>query len=110
MENLNNEETKCACGANAYCECGPKDESYKLSESLTKYIKEKHTSDECTGFIDGYEKCLEDLSRAGGLSLYQNVENAIIRWNLDGTKTAGSLTREIMGFIELDKNNEGTQV
>ena len=110
MENLDKEETKCACGANAYCECGPKYESYKLSESLTKYIKEKHTSDECTGFIDGYEQCLEDLSKAGGLSLYQNVENAIIGWSLDGTKTAGTLTREIMSHIELDKNNEGTQV
>ena len=110
MENLDKEETKCECGANAYCECGPKYESYKLSKSLTKYIKEKHTSDECTGFIAGYEQCLEDLSKAGGLSLYQQIENAIIGWSLDGTKTAGTLTREIMGYIELNKNNEGTQV
>jgi len=105
MENLDKEETKCACGANAYCECGPKDEYYKLSESLTKYIKDKHTSDECTGFIAGYEQCLEDLSKAGGLSLYQNVENAIIGWSLDGNKTAGFLTREIMGLIEIDKTS-----
>ena len=26
-----------------------------LAEDLTKYIKAKHNSDECTGFIDGYE-------------------------------------------------------
>jgi hypothetical protein len=53
---------------------------------------------------------LEDLSKAGGLLLYQNVENAIIGWSLDGTKTAGSLTREIIAYIELEKNDEGTQV
>jgi hypothetical protein len=53
---------------------------------------------------------LEDLSKAGGLSLYQQIENAIIGWSLDGTKTAGTLTREIMGYIELNKNNEGTKV
>jgi hypothetical protein len=32
--------------------------------------------------------------------LYSAIEAAIIRWNLDGTKTAGSLTREIMLLIE----------
>lgn len=30
------------------------------------------------------------------LSLYQQIEQAIIRWSNDGTKTAGTLTREIM--------------
>jgi hypothetical protein len=32
--------------------------------------------------------------------LYSAIEAAIIRWNLDGTKTAGSLTREIMSIIK----------
>jgi len=32
--------------------------------------------------------------------LYSAIELAIIRWNLDGTKTAGSLTREIMLLIK----------
>ena len=32
--------------------------------------------------------------------LYNAIEAAIIHWNLDGTKTAGSLTREIMLLIE----------
>jgi hypothetical protein len=32
--------------------------------------------------------------------LYSAIEAAIIRWNLDGTKTAGSLTREIMSITE----------
>jgi hypothetical protein len=32
--------------------------------------------------------------------LYRAIEAAIIHWNLDGTKTAGSLTREIISIIE----------
>jgi len=32
--------------------------------------------------------------------LYSAIEAAIIRWNLDKTKTAGSLTREIMSITE----------
>lgn len=33
------------------------------------------------------------------MTTYQKIENAIIKWNNDGTKTAGSLTREIMEII-----------
>ena len=36
--------------------------------------------------------------------LYSEIENLIITWNNDGTKTAVSLTREIM--ILIDKTNE----
>jgi hypothetical protein len=32
--------------------------------------------------------------------LYSAIEAAIIRWNLDSTKTAGELTREIMLIIK----------
>jgi hypothetical protein len=32
--------------------------------------------------------------------LYSAIEAAIIRWNLDGTKTAGELTREIIIIIK----------
>jgi hypothetical protein len=32
--------------------------------------------------------------------LYSAIELAIIRWTLDGTRTAGSLTREIMSIIK----------
>lgn len=35
--------------------------------------------------------------------LYSEIEDRIIRWNNDGTKTAGSLTREIMALL---KNQE----
>jgi hypothetical protein len=32
--------------------------------------------------------------------LYSKIENLIIIWNNDGTKTAGSLTRDIMKLIK----------
>ena len=32
--------------------------------------------------------------------LYKDIESAIIRWNNDGTQTAGTLTREIMELVE----------
>jgi hypothetical protein len=36
--------------------------------------------------------------------LYSAIEAAIIHWNLDGIKTAGELTREIMSILkEQDK-------
>jgi hypothetical protein len=36
--------------------------------------------------------------------LYAAIEAAIIRWNLDGSKTAGSLTREIILIIKQQKD------
>jgi gas vesicle protein len=35
--------------------------------------------------------------------LYSEIENLIIFWSNDGTKTAGSLTREIMALIKTKK-------
>ena len=32
--------------------------------------------------------------------LYSEIEDLIITWNLDGSKTAGALTREIMLLID----------
>jgi len=42
--------------------------------------------------------------------LYSAIELAIIRWNLDGTRTAGSLTREIMLIIKQQQDEEIKQV
>jgi len=38
--------------------------------------------------------------------LYSAIELAIMRWVLDGTKTAGSLTREIMLIIKQQQDEE----
>jgi hypothetical protein len=32
--------------------------------------------------------------------LYSKIEHLIIAWNIDGTKTAGSLTRDIMKLLK----------
>jgi hypothetical protein len=34
------------------------------------------------------------------VELYSQIENAIIKWSIEGTETAGSLTREIMKLIQ----------
>jgi hypothetical protein len=41
----------------------------KLASELDKYIREKHTQDECMGFIDGFEAALkvEKANKADGL-------------------------------------------
>ena len=53
---------------------------------------------------DNLFEYLEDVyNKAKALDeneLYSAIEAAIIRWNLDGTKTAGSLTRDIISIIE----------
>lgn len=47
-------------------------------------------------------------------SVYGDIENLIITWNLDGTKTAGTLTRRIMKklakhkLINVPKNGKKT--
>lgn len=35
--------------------------------------------------------------------IYQLIETEIIRWSNDGTKTAGTLTREIIEIIKQNK-------
>lgn len=36
--------------------------------------------------------------------LYDAIEKVIIRWSLDGSKTAGSLTRDIISIIKQQDN------
>ncbi len=31
--------------------------------SVSTYIKERHTQEECVGFIDGYEKAVQDFEK-----------------------------------------------
>ena len=57
--------------------------------------------DVCTGECN--RKIISVLDESNK-ELYREIENLIIRWNNDGTKTAGSLTREIVNLIKT--NNE----
>ena len=40
------------------------------------------------------------------LSVESDIEATIIRWNIDGTKTAGELTREIMLILKQQDNDK----
>ena len=40
------------------------------------------------------------------MTLYQEIENQIMIWGHDGTKTAGSLTRKIMKLIEEENKKD----
>ena len=46
------------------------------------------------------------LSKKEQQTLYSEIETLIIKWNIDGTKTAGSLTRDIMKLIENKNENK----
>lgn len=87
---------------------------YHRRFSNSTFISDKKTKcDYCdcdTNIKIGYEKdypnnpdlglcinCGEKLDN--NHNLYSEIENLIIAWNIDGTKTAGHLTREILGLI-----------
>jgi hypothetical protein len=40
------------------------------------------------------------VSNVDNVELYSKIEHLIIAWNIDGTKTAGHLTRQIMKLIK----------
>ena len=40
------------------------------------------------------------------MTLYQEIENQIMIWGHDGTKTAGYLTRKIMKLVEEENKKE----
>lgn len=63
--------------------------------------------EEC-GTFEEYCTCkkeieYKDLSETDK-KIYSEIENLIIFWSNDGTKTAGTLTRRIMYLLEQNKN------
>lgn len=52
------------------------------------------------GYLAGALSNQTELPTYDEDKLYSTIEAAIIRWNIDGTKTAGELTREIMEIIK----------
>ena len=82
-----------------------------FSESLEPLISDKEAledkevvdfyMDVCCVIADEYVSSLgEDKA------LYSDIEDLIIRWSLDDTKTAGHLTRQIMELIKSKGENE----
>ena len=75
-----------------------KEEIEKLANELigVTFCGHINITDEVKEFyINGYKQCQEDLNK----DLYSEIENLIITWSNDGTKTAGTLTRQIMEKI-----------
>jgi hypothetical protein len=61
---------------------------------------------DCTGVCIG--RCMEKMEKTPVIdesrkNLYSEIELLIITWSNDGTRTAGSLTRDIMELL----NNKG---
>ena len=61
------------------------DRIYMTNQDLENYLGDLSNRD-------------EDFDKLNG-KLYSEIESLIIHWNIDGTKTAGSLTREIMKLL-----------
>ena len=75
-----------------------------FSESLEPLIEDKIAQDDpdvidfymgvCCTITEEYVKSLADDK------LYSEIEDLVIRWSNDGTKTAGNLTRQIISLIK----------
>jgi len=65
------------------------DEKKLLAEELNKYINLEKTHEECIGFIDGFEKALEQVKNCSIPDVSQQRELLIatiekVKYNLDG--------------------------
>lgn len=75
-----------------------------FTESLEPLIEDKIAQDDpdvidfymgvCCSITEEYIKSLADNK------LYSDIEDLVIRWSNDGTKTAGHLTRQIIELIK----------
>lgn len=75
-----------------------------FAESLEPLIEDKIAQEDpgivdfymgvCCSITEEYIKSLADNK------LYSEIEDLVIRWSNDGTKTAGHLTRQIINLIK----------
>jgi len=56
-------------------------------------------------YAKGFNDCQAELDQECEKDLYSKIENLIVIWSNDGTKTAGTLTRQIMKLLN-KKDNE----
>ena len=43
-------------------------------KALRNYINEKHTQDECSGYIDGYTQCQEDMADNSKVTRFEVID------------------------------------
>jgi hypothetical protein len=72
------------------------------ASGLLDNLDDKSDKIDLTKLMDG--KASQLINDDLGTTLYSEIEYLIIMWRNDGTKTAGSLTREIMKLINENKN------
>jgi hypothetical protein len=53
-------------------------------------------------YAKGYNDCQAELEQEREKDLYSKIENLIVIWSNDGTKTAGTLTRQIIKLLNKD--------
>jgi hypothetical protein len=74
----------------------------ELIEQITKlepgFERIYMTNQDLENYLDNLSNKDEDFDKLNN-KLYSRIEQLIIQWNNDGTKTAGSLTREIVELL-----------
>ena len=78
-----------------------KQEIEKLAEKYADGDSMEEAYASYIAFQEGYTQCQEDLT----VDLYSKIENLIITWSIDGTKTAGTLTRQIIKLLNPQEND-----
>lgn len=76
---------------------------------IDNYIKEKHTQDECAGFIDGVEKVISVISQETGKAPRQLAdENKMLvealKWLLDGINYSDACRGKFAHFWPKESN------
>jgi len=69
-------------------------ERYAKGKSSSSVFQKAHTEDFIAGTKWQAERNYDDVQ------LYSEIEHLIITWNIDGTLTAGALTRQIIEHIK----------
>lgn len=73
---------------------------FKITLNHLLLDKESQNDEEIIDFyINVFCDMTESYATHKNNELYSEIEHLIIQWNIDGTKTAGSLTREIMKLL-----------
>jgi len=78
-------------------------EKAMLADDLTVYIKDKHTSDEVVGFIDGYEAALNKFKELGLGCVIGQSEQLKVMFDRHEKET-GHFTMCLDEILEYKKN------
>ena len=66
---------------------------------VSNYVKEKHTQDECIGFIDGVEKALDVVNKNFGLALVSGRSELLFAFIAEIKKEFADQNWDYLDFI-----------